>query len=194
MIRFRGLTVLALVLTMAPAALAQTGTTPPQSTFSPLPPQSEGFTLTPFLGLNFAGDLENVPAALGVAAGYGLNERLSVEGEFYFSPGGEQGDALEIDTQMRSLSGNVLYHFTTEHITPYVVGGIGVLNASTNADELGLPDDSNTKFAWNWGGGVKSAINDRFGWRADLRFFNADDLVPDHWRIAGGLIIRRFGR
>jgi opacity protein-like surface antigen len=194
MTRFHGLVVVALVLVAAPAATAQTATTTQQTTMSSLPPDSEGFSVTPFLGLGFAGDFENTPTSLGAAAGYGINERFGVEGEFYFAVGGEQGELLPLDTDIWSFSGNLLYHFTAERVTPYVVGGIGVLGATTNAEDLGFPDDTSTKFAWNWGAGVKSALNDRIGLRADLRFFNADDLAPDHWRIVGGVIIRQIGR
>jgi opacity protein-like surface antigen len=198
-IRHSGLAAVALVLAIAPAAFAQDPpqTTPPpaQGTFSPMPPDSEGFTITPFVGLGFAGDYENNPTALGVAAGYGITDRVSVEGDLYFAPDGEQGELVAFDTSLWSVSANVLYHFTGEDFTPYLAGGLGMMGADTNAEELGLTtDDTSTNFAWNWGGGIKSALSDRFGLRADLRFFNGDDLAPDHWRLVGGLTIRNIGR
>jgi hypothetical protein len=70
-----------------------------------------------------------------------------------------------------------------------------VLGADTEAEDTGLiADDTSTQFAWNWGGGIKSAISDRFGLRADLRYVNGDDLAPDHWRLYGGFVIRQIGR
>jgi opacity protein-like surface antigen len=193
--------VVALALAIAPAASAQTTSPPPapeqQQTFEPLPPETEGFTITPFLGVGFGGDYENSPATLGAAAGYGMNERLSVEADLFFAPGGEQGvsDIFAFDSHLWSLSANLLYHFTADDFTPYVAGGIGVMGVETDIDELGLTDDNGaTKFAWNWGGGLKSAISDRFGLRADVRYFNADELVPDHWRVVGGVVIRNIGR
>jgi opacity protein-like surface antigen len=200
MTRYSGLAAVAFVLAIAPAALAQDTapqTTPPpaQGTFSPMPPDSEGFTITPFVGLGFAGDYENSPTAFGVAAGYGITDRVSVEGDLYFAPDGEQGELVAFDTNLWSVSANVLYHFTGEDLTPYVAGGLGIMGADTNAEELGLTtDNTSTKLAWNWGGGIKSALSDRFGLRADLRFFNGDDLVPDHWRLFGGVAIRNIGR
>jgi opacity protein-like surface antigen len=200
MIPYRALAAAAMVLAiLAPAASAQdTTVTAPQAqtTFSPMSPDTEGFTITPFVGLGFAGDYENSPTAFGVAAGYGLTDRVSVEGDLYFAPDGEQGELIEFDTSLWSLSANVLYHFTAETgFTPYVAGGLGVMGADTNVEDLNLTgDDTSTNFAWNWGGGIKSALSDRFGLRADLRFFNGDDLAPDHWRLFGGVVIRNVGR
>jgi opacity protein-like surface antigen len=202
MTRFRGLAAAALALAMTPAAYAQdptTTTTPTttqrQDTFSAMPPEPEGFTITPFIGLGFAGDFENSPTAFGFAAGYGITERVSVEGDLYFAPDGEQGELIEFDTSIWSLSANVLYHFGGEDFTPYVAGGLGILGADVDAEALGLTDDdTSTEFAWNWGGGIKTALSDRFGLRADLRFFNGDDLAPDHWRLFGGVTIRNIGR
>jgi opacity protein-like surface antigen len=202
MTRFRALAVLALALALPAGAHAQDTTTPQTTqttqgtTFSAMPDEPEGFTVTPFLGLGFAGDFENNPTAFGVAAGYGVTERVSVEGDLYFAPDGEQGELIEFGTSIWALSANVLYNFAGQTgFTPYVAGGLGMLSADADAEDLGLTeDDTSTQFAWNWGGGVKSALSDRFGLRADLRFFNADDLAPDHWRLYGGVSIRNIGR
>jgi opacity protein-like surface antigen len=206
MTRFRALAVTVLACALAPAASAQdtTTTTPPTqtaqttqgTTFSAMPDEPEGFTLTPFVGLGFAGDFENSPTAFGFVGGYGITERVSVEGDLYFAPDGEQGEPVEFSTSIWSVSGNVLYNFAGQTgFTPYVVGGLGMLSANAEAEDLGLAeDDTSTEFAWNWGAGVKSALSDRFGLRADLRFFNGDELVPDHWRLFGGVTIRNIGR
>ena len=202
--RFRSLAALMLILSAAPVADAQdttTQTTPTSQTtqgqtFSAMPDEPEGFSITPFVGVGFAGDFENSPTAFGVAGGYGISDRVSIEGDLYFAPDGEQGELIEFDTSIWSLSGNVLYHFAGQTgFTPYVVGGLGMLSADASAEDLGLAeDDTSTEFAWNWGGGVKSALSDRFGLRADLRFFNGDELAPDHWRLFGGVTVRNIGR
>jgi opacity protein-like surface antigen len=201
MMRFRGLAAAALVAALTPSAFAQDTTTShtattAQATFSAMPEEPEGFTITPFVGLGFAGDFENSPTALGVAAGYGFTDRMTVEGDLYFAPDGEQGEPIEFNSSIWSLSANLLYHFAGQTgFTPYVVGGLGLLSADTNAEELGFViDDTSTQFAWNWGGGAKSALSDRFALRADLRFFNGDELAPDHWRLFGGVTIRNIGR
>ena len=203
MMGFRALAILAFALAVAAQASAQntsttaaTTTRTEQATLSALPEEAEGFSITPFLGLGFAGDFENSPTAFGVAAGYGFTEALVIEGDLYFAPDGEQGEPTPFDSSLWSLTANLLYNFPGQTgFTPYVAGGIGLLSGTADGEDLGLPEDeTSNKFAWNWGGGVKSALNDRFGLRADLRFFNGDEFAPDHWRLFGGVMIRNIGR
>jgi opacity protein-like surface antigen len=165
-------------------------------TAGPLPPEPENFNVTPFLGASFGGDLDNAPVMFGAALAYGLTSRWAVEGDLYFEPDAAQGDLVEFDTSIWALSANALYHFTGERLTPYVAAGLGFTRAdSDDLEDLGLLDDeTSTKFTWNWGGGLKSALTDRYGVRADLRYFTGDELVPDHWRIYGGVVIRRIGQ
>ena len=185
-----------LVAASAPAS-AQTAPAAqePEPAFSPLGPETEGFSVTPFLGAGFAGDFENSPAEFGVALGYGANERISLEAELGIGPNGSQGDVIAFDTSVWTLSGNVLYHFAQPDFTPYVTAGVGVMGADNDIDDL-FPDvdADTTAFAWNLGGGLKTALNDRIGLRADLRYFNARDVAPDHWRAYGGVMIRGIGR
>jgi opacity protein-like surface antigen len=173
------------ILMMARPVLAQ----------APLPPEPEGIAVTPFIGVGFGGDLASAPVAFGVALGYGLNTRWTVEGELSFMPDATQEELIEFDTSLWSLSANVLYHFTAQRVTPYVTAGLGVMSANADLEGTGLvADDTSTKFAWNWGAGVKTALNERFGLRGDLRYFIGDELVPTTWRIYGGVVIRRLGR
>jgi opacity protein-like surface antigen len=165
-----------------------------QPTFTPLPPEPEGMTVTPFIGVGFAGDYQSSPAALGVAVGYGWTERLSFEGEIGVTPNGTIGIPVEFDTSAWNLNANVLYHFLEPSFTPYVTFGIGVLGSNPDIPQELFPevDGRTTTFAWNVGAGIKTAISERFGLRADLRHFNAADLAPDHWRLYGGVVLRRL--
>jgi len=179
----------------APPAFAQTTGGQAGVQVAPLPPEPEGLTLTPFIDIGFAGSLDNSPAGLGVALGYGLDERLTVEGEFAFTPDAAIGAVLDVDSTLWAISGNVLYHFTAENVTPYVTGGLSTLGVNADEDDLlGLEDETEWNLGFNWGGGIKTATSDRFGFRGDLRYFTGDDLVPDHWRFYGGLVIRELGR
>jgi opacity protein-like surface antigen len=197
----------ATTLCAAPAfAQQQPAPTPPpapaqqQPAVAPLPPEPEGFTLTPFIGAGFSGDLESAPAAFGLGLGYGYTERVSLEAELGITPNGSMGTLIEFDTSVWTLSGNVLYHFITQpNFTPYVTAGVGVIGSSPDLPNLPpelFPqiDERTNSFAWNVGAGAKSALSDRFGVRADLRHFNGSGLAPDHWRIYGGLVIRRIGQ
>lgn len=182
--------VTAVLLLAGSAAFAQTSITP-----APAPPEPDGVSLTPFIGVGFGGDLESSPFTFGAALGYGLTSRWSVEGEVYFMPDLSEGQVVQFNASAWTVSADALYHFTASQFTPYIVGGIGFTNINADAESEGLGgDDTQTKFVWNWGAGVKSALSDRFGVRADLRYFTGDELVPDHWRLYGGVLIRRLGR
>ena len=149
-------------------------------------------TVTPFVGAGFGGDLESSPVAFGAALGYGLSPKFAVEGDLYFEPDAEQGQLIAFDSSIWGMSANLLYHFTGEgeSVTPYVAAGLGFVNTDAELeDTLLVDDDTSTKFAWNWGGGIKSSLNDRYGLRADIRYFTGDELAPDHWRLYGGLMI-----
>ena len=152
--------------------------------------------MTPFVAAGFAGDYEDTPAAFGLALGYGANERVSLEAEFGLEPSGTQGDFLQADTSVWTLSGSVLYHFAQPQFTPYLALGLGMMGSDPDiSDELSpFEGDSTTTFADNWGGGLKSALNEHVGLRGDLRYINGSDLAPDHWRIYGGLMFRNIGR
>ena len=177
------------------AAMMTSGTAVFAQSPAPLPPDPDGVTLTPFVGAGFGADLESAPVSFGAALGYGLSTKFAVEGEVFFEPNGTQGDVVEFDTSLWGMSANVLYHFTGERVTPYVAGGLGFVNVDSELESTGLTgDDTTTQLAWNWGGGIKSALNERYGLRADLRYITGDDLAPSHWRFYGGVVIRNIGQ
>jgi opacity protein-like surface antigen len=178
---------------IAAAQAAQpAGQVSPQPAFGPEP---EYFTLTPFVDVSFGGDYQNSPAGIGAAIGYGINNRLSLEGEFSLTPEGEAGAVAPFDVTVFGFSGNVLYHFVTaQEFTPYVTLGVGALGADSEADDLGLVNDGTQwHMAMNWGAGIKTGLSGRVGFRGDARYFNGDELVPDHWRLYAGLTFRRIG-
>lgn len=186
---------LALALGLSGSAAAQVQPSPAAP--EPMAPEPESWDLTPFVGFGFAGNLENTPAAFGVALSYGLTGRVAVEGDLSFAPKGEQGVITQFDTSLWSLTANVLYHFNEpdRDFTPYVAGGLGLLHGNADVEDITpiVEDDTSNVFSWNLGGGVKAAMNERWGLRGDLRFFNGDDFAPDHWRLYGGVIIRGIG-
>jgi len=60
-----------------------------------------------------------------------------------------------------------------------------------NPDVLALYQDASaTEFAFNFGGGLKYAISDRWHLRADLRRPQANDIAPDFWRVYAGLTFK----
>jgi hypothetical protein len=150
------------------------------------------WTATPFAGFGFSGDLDSGTGALGAAAGYAWNPRIALEGEFNWLPSPEFGGVIEVDSQVWSLTGNILYHFSERPFVPYGVFGLGFGHGSADLDDNGvidedLFDESDTEFVVNFGGGVQRSIGERTAFRGDLRYFFGGDLVPDYWRLAAGL-------
>jgi opacity protein-like surface antigen len=151
------------------------------------------WTVSPFVGFGFSGDLDSATGAVGVAGGYAWSPRVSFEGEFNWLPSSEIGGLVEVDSQVWSLTANILYHFTERPFVPYAVFGLGVGHGSVDIDETinepieDILDDSSTEFVLNFGGGVQRQIRDRLAFRGDLRYFVGGDFVPDYWRLSVGL-------
>jgi opacity protein-like surface antigen len=150
------------------------------------------WTVTPFAGFGFSGDLDSGTGALGAAGGYVWNPRVSFEGEFTMLPSSEFGGLVEVDSRVWSVTGNLLYHFAERPFVPYGVFGIGFGRGSVDIEPDDpvlddILDESSTEFVVNFGGGVQRQIRDRVAFRGDLRYFFGGDFVPDYWRLTAGL-------
>ena len=147
-------------------------------------------TVTPFLSGAF-GTSQNLGSSLGigVAVGYDLTRNIGFEGEIghVFDV---VGDDANQDSSITNYSANGVYHFDVSRFTPYATFGLGVEHVSRsvkNPDPLAIYAPSATEVAYNFGGGVKYPVSERFVARADLRRFQSTDLSPDYWRLYGGL-------
>jgi opacity protein-like surface antigen len=155
-------------------------------------PEAKTWSVTPFLdasmGMGEPGPRNSL--GLGVAVSYDWTRNLAFEADLghFFDVA---GDDANVDWSISTFSANAVYHFDTQHVTPYATFGLGLERSAfevKNPDVLALyPDLSATEFAFNFGGGVKYALTGRWHARADLRRFQANDLAPDHWRLYGGL-------
>jgi len=155
------------------------------------------FTVTPFAGFGFSGDLDGGTGALGVAGGYIWSNRVAFEGAWNWLPSSENTGLIEVDSQVWSLTGNVLYHFNRRNNwVPYGAIGIGFghANVDLDLDDDGDDEDvlegfdtSSTEFVLNFGGGVERRIANQVAVRGDLRYFFGADLVPDFWRLSAGV-------
>jgi opacity protein-like surface antigen len=176
------LAVVLLALTCAPAA-AQTV------------PEPRTWTITPFLqtSIGIGDPAPDDSPGLGVAVAYDWTSRLAFEGEIshLFDIA---GDTADIDWSVTNFTANAVYHFDTKYVTPYATFGLGMERSSEDlktTDALALyADYSASEFAFNFGGGIKRDINDRWKVRVDLRRFQANDVAPDLWRLYGGLTYR----
>lgn len=171
---------------------------PASSAPAPAPAGTPGqFTVTPFVGYAFSGDLDGGTGALGVAAGYIWSDRIAFEGEWNWLPSSENAGVVEVDSNVWQLTGNMLYHFNGRNSwVPYAAVGIGVGHAGVDLDvnEDGIDDPvldafdaSSTELAVNFGGGVERTLSDKVAFRGDLRYFFGADLVPDFWRLSAGV-------
>jgi opacity protein-like surface antigen len=173
------------MLACATGASAQ----PAQTTTSLTAPGS--WTVTPYIGVGFSGDLDSATTAIGVAGGYTWTPRISFEGDFNFLPSSEESGVVELDSKEWSLTGNVLYHFSGRRFVPYGAFGLGFGHGSvdvSSSDPLPINlDTSSTEFVVNFGGGVERQIRERLAFRGDLRYFFGGDFVPDFWRLSAGV-------
>lgn len=147
-------------------------------------------TLTPFLSTAF-GTSQDLGGSLGlgVAVGYDLTRNIGFEGEIGHVFDVLGNDANQ-DVSITNYSANGVYHFDVSRFTPYATFGLGVEHVGRsvkNPDPLAIYAPSGTEVAYNFGGGVKYPVSERFLARADLRRFQSTDLSPDYWRLYGGL-------
>lgn len=141
----------------------------------------------------------------GVAVSYHLSRLFAVEGEVSGNIGLDQDLAFNGRRQsttppnMLAYSGNVVFYpFGSDRtLAPYATGGAGGLTLYERPN-LGL-SDTTSFFTGNVGGGVKYALTDRFGLRADYRFLGvaSKDDAPAFFggdtryahRVYGGLVV-----
>ena len=158
-----------------------------------MPVEPGAWTLTPWVGAGFGGDLEDGTLGVGVAVSYNWDSRVSFEGEFMSLPSAAVEVLPTIDTTVWNFTGSVLYHFAERPNMPYVGAGIGFGRGSTELEDddpllavLGL-DQSSTEFVFNVGGGLKRALSDTTSVRGDIRYFTGDGLVPSFLRLYVGI-------
>ena len=152
--------------------------------------EANTLTVTPFLSTTF-GSSEGLGGSigLGAAVGYDVTRNLGFEGEVAHAFDALGNDA-NLDASITTYSVNGVYHFDVRHVTPYATFGLGLEHVGRsvkNPDPAALYPASSTEVAYNFGGGVKYAVSERFLARADLRRFQSADLSPDYWRLYGGL-------
>ena len=112
----------------------------------------------------------------------------------------EWGNGYSHDGQMRTITGNALYHFGRSRTQFYLVGGIGMLTAdyaSVNPYTRELSGDPNhvetakaTKMTTNLGVGVKTRITSRISLRPEVRIFDTTIGKGPNWshvRLSIGL-------
>ena len=180
-----GFIVIVLALGAPASASAQSASSEARSIAEP-----NTVTVTPFLTGSFgmSDDLGGT-IGLGVGVGYDFTRNIGVEGEIEHGFDVLGNDA-NLDWSVTNYSANGLFHFDVRHVTPYATFGLGVEHVGRsvkNPDPAAIYPASSTEIAYNFGGGVKYPLTDKFILRADLRRFQSVDLSPNFWRLYGGV-------
>jgi Outer membrane protein beta-barrel domain len=159
-------------------------------------PAQAQWIVTPYVGINVAGDLERRRGGAGVYAGY-IGDWVAFEfdverhGHFFKDAEiGNTGTALteDVNTRATRIMGNVLVPLHRRGATGwrlYGAAGFGLVRADFihlgQSPEVVRADSNNEgprevhqgDFAFNAGGGAIKSLNSRLGLRADLRYFRA---------------------
>ena len=152
---------------------------------------SAEWAVTPYLGINLAGDAEFRRGGPGGSIGY-FGDRLGVELDFmrynhFFKdekvelvpnncrpslPPGTQ--CVDLNTDATGFMGNLVVPLRGRQAKwrPDVTAGLGVIHAWVEGpgDQYDVEQDN---LAVNVGGGMTYAFNARVGLRGDLRYFHA---------------------
>jgi len=139
---------------------------------------------------------------VGGGVAYAARERVLAVGEFSYIPGGSQkvtgaGFTAKASARAYDFNGGIHFQFPLKEpkAVPYVGAGIGALHgsASGSATVMGSTFSSKvsaTDFYFNFGGGLRYYISDRWGVRPELKIFAGDETFL---RLAIG-IFYQFGK
>lgn len=157
--------------------------------------------ITPFAGVTFNGDSAgNQPT--GGASVLFMGPVAGLELEFGFTPDFyDDNEAFGEnfgDSNVTTLSANVVVGVGRGPVRPYVTGGAGLLRSFVDSAGDLFDDVSSNDFGLNGGGGIIVMFNEHVGLRGDVRYFrsisdiDAGDLEVDlgsfdFWRAYGGV-------
>jgi outer membrane protein with beta-barrel domain len=152
-------------------------------------PARAQWAVTPYVGINLAGDAESRRGGPGVSGSY-VGGRLGLEFDvqryrhFFKDKNvdlvpnncapGVTGPCIDLNTDAWSFMGNVVapIHSKGAKWRPYGAAGLGVIHAWVEGpgDQY---DVGQNNLALNIGGGVTYLMKGRVGLRADARYFRA---------------------
>jgi opacity protein-like surface antigen len=176
-------------------------------TGSAAPARAQG-EITPYLGVNLAGNVEFRRGGPGLSIGYvghRLGFEFDVERYNHFFKDEDIGDIIpdncgaepaaagptiepctDANTDALGFMGNVVVpiRFTAAaRWHPYAIAGGGVIRAWVDDPSHQLADTDQNNLALDAGGGVSYALNERTALRADLRY--ARTFVDEHAHEGG---------
>ena len=137
--------------------------------------------------------------SFGASIGAPVADRLIVLGDLSYIPMGGQtiqfnGSTIQSSAKGINFNASLQYEFQpTRAVVPYAGAGLGLLRTSFSASSTGPGSfnagGSSTDLYFNFGGGLRYYINERWGIRPELQMFAGTDTYA---RFAGG-IFYQFG-
>ena len=123
-------------------------------------------------------------AAFTAAGGYRFTKNFGVEGRFEQTTDfdGDFGPA-DVDVSMWTLTANAQFFILTGQFQPYVIGGLGIEEATVDVNPGG--DDDETDAVWRLGIGMDSYVTPNFVIGAEAAYnFGTNDLDDlDYWTL-----------
>jgi len=185
--------------------------------FSPVTPAFADIFVSPFLGLKFKGDsneldfdqndgASDAKMSVGISGVIVMDKGFGLELELAHQPRFFEGtrDSLVTSSGVTTISSNVVLaapiSITRESLRPYVVGGLGWMHAAAN-DQIGFGTVSNDFLGLTLGVGAVGFIGDVTGLRFDLRYLKSisssdtsnlsgDSARISFWRATVGVVFR----
>jgi len=156
-------------------------------------PAHAQWVVTPYLGINLAGDAEFRRGGPGVSVAF-FGDRLGFEldveryNHFYkdkdvanlvanncgVGPAGEP--CTDLNTDALGFMGNVVVPIRitdAKNWRPYAAAGLGVIHSWVTDPSNTVADTNQNNVAFDFGGGVMYSLNNRVGLRGDVRYFQA---------------------
>jgi len=171
---------------------------------APAAASAQGY-LTVFVGGNFGGDSGvSLDQSIGDTSKLNFGARLGTMSAGIF--GGEidlgytrdfYGKGTIFDSSnVLTLMGNVVVGFPAGPIRPYVLAGVGVIRRTVDyLPPSSLTNVSDSRAAYDIGGGVTFFVGEHVGINGDLRYFrnfstgnNVLDLPNEHFNYARGSV------
>ena len=119
--------------------------------------------------------LNNIGASFGLSLGYRINDRFELQGTFSYGrseivndvgiglAGIPLGKTKVSNVNNLSYSGNILFHFPLNRISPFLTAGLGAI--TLKPDKL----RSSTRLLFNFGVGVKFSLTRHLSAFVDLK-------------------------
>jgi len=174
-------------------------------------PAHAQWVVTPYLGINLAGDAEFRRGGPGVSVAFfgdHLGFEFDVERYNHFfkdkdvaglvsnncgvGPAGEP--CTDLNTDAIGFMGNVIAPIRitdAKNWRPYATAGLGVIHSWITDPSNTVADTSQNNFAFSFGGGVMYSLNNHVGLRGDVRYFlalvNEDEHVGFYFNDYGFL-------